>query len=89
MASLVKKPCSSFLVAEEANDDGLVEVAGCVHVTWSGTTDSKQPGVDAHFGILSVPKQHAGRGIGRILVSAAGKQNPTLYLVQTTGGDTP
>lgn len=71
VASLLQLPCSTFLVAEEANSDGSLEMVGCVQVTWSGTTDSKQPGVDAHFGTLSVRNKCAGRGIGKFLVSAA------------------
>ncbi|CAM9677481.1 unnamed protein product [Ectocarpus sp. 6 AP-2014] len=46
-------------------------MVGCVHVCWSGVTDSGDEDVDAHFGMLSVPKECSGRGIGRLLVSAA------------------
>lgn len=74
VAELMETPCNAFLVAEEANADGTLRIVGCVHVSWSGKTDSKDPGVDAHFGMLSVPKEYSKRGIGKLLVSSAGEE---------------
>lgn len=68
----MEKPCNTFLVAEETKDDESTSVVGCVHVCWSGETDSEDGDVDAHFGMLSVAKGCSGRGIGKLLVSAAG-----------------
>lgn len=72
VVTLMKKPCNTFLVAEETKDDDSKSVVGCVHVCWSGETDSDDGDVDAHFGMLSVAKGCSGRGIGKLLVSAAG-----------------
>lgn len=71
---MMETPCNAFLVAEEVNADASKSVVGCVHVCWSGESDSKDGDVDAHFGMLSVPKECSGRGIGKLLVSAAGVQ---------------
>lgn len=69
---MMETPCNAFLVAEEVNDDASKSVVGCVQVSWSGETISKDRDVDAQFGMLSVPKGCSGRGIGKLLVSAAG-----------------
>lgn len=82
VVTLMETPDNVFLVAEETNgDDNSKSLVGCVHVCWSGVTDSGDEDVDAHFGMLSVPKECSGRGIGRLLVSAAG----ALRAQQTAG----
>lgn len=70
----MEQPCTAFLVAEEKNMDGSFVMVGCVQTTWSGKTISKNPTVDAYFGMLSVPKRYSGRGIGTLLATAAGEQ---------------
>lgn len=65
-------PSNAFLVAEEVDGDASSRVVGCVHVSWSGVAESNDKDVDAHFGMLCVQDEYAGRGIGKLLVSAAG-----------------
>lgn len=72
VAKMMETPCNAFLVAEEVKDDASKSVVGCVQVDWSGESHSKDGEVDAQFGMLSVPKECSGRGIGKLLVSAAG-----------------
>jgi len=70
---MMETPCNAFLVAEETKGDGSKSVVGCVHCCWSGPQiEDKDGDADAHFGMLSVPKECSGRGIGKLLVSAAG-----------------
>ncbi|CAM9799972.1 unnamed protein product [Scytosiphon promiscuus] len=71
VASLMATPRNAFLVAEELKGDASSRVVGCVHVAWSGVTDSNDEDVDAHFGMLCVEDECGGRGIGKLLVSAA------------------
>eukprot|EP00752_Nemacystus_decipiens_P005359 g4860.t1 len=68
---MMETPCNAFLVAEEVTADASKTVVGCVHVCWSGESYTKDGKVDAQFGMLSVPKEFSGRGIGKLLVSAA------------------
>eukprot|EP00903_Cladosiphon_okamuranus_P016996 g15665.t1 len=71
VASIMETPCNSFLVAEEVKDDASKTVVGCVHVCWSGKTYNEDGDADVQFSMLSVPREYSGRGIGRLLVSAA------------------
>ena len=69
----MEQPCNAILVAEETNvGDGSSVTVGCVQVDWTGTTICKGTSVDARFGLLSVPKRYSGRGVGTLLISAAG-----------------
>lgn len=80
VANLIETPCNTFLVAEETSDEGSKSMVGCVHVCWSGGSESEDGRVDAQFGMLSVLKGFSGRGIGKFLVCAAGVSGCVLQL---------
>lgn len=78
---LMKAHDSAILVAEEENCDGTKTVVGCVQAEWStnGLFGVATSDTGATLSYLAVPKKFRRRGIGRLLVHAAGN---LLYYIE-------
>lgn len=70
----METPKNVFLIAGEECCDGTERILGCVHVDWSGRTidGNDRRGFVASVTMLSVLEEFRRRGIGGLLVKAAG-----------------